>query len=292
MTQKLQLKPTFLYLLLNCARTYSFPLDCLNRIKCLPYHSRLHLVNNDNGSKKIHPSLFSTQKNDRTALVDSTHSPEILQSRRLLFLSSVLLSECFSPPPAKALFGFGAETKRELSFCLATVLRVKYWAMLTVDSIKQTISDDATKSYIEARLGAKALLTGRIGGGANSNVYRLASFQLRGCLKDAPSAITSNKKQRQLEDLSESIIDSLASCVEFDGLESVTDPSPRSSLMENQYTSAKANFVKRLLNERLIPDCENFLKLGGGEDEMLKRVTDFVELKYTAEVPMKVINIS
>ena len=45
-------------------------------------------------------------------------------------------------------------------------------------------SDSQKEPYLEARLGAKALVTGRVGGGANARVYTLAQFELRACLKD------------------------------------------------------------------------------------------------------------
>jgi hypothetical protein len=171
---------------------------------------------------------------------------------------SLLLVATVSPSGANAIpfIGGGAEDKRQLELCLVTVLRVKYWAMGVSKSIDDLLlrtgaaipSDLEKAPYLEARLGSKALLTGRVGGGANSKVYALAGLQLKGCLKDAEYWATVQAKLGDKKDrnaaiqryaaASEGIVESLAACVEFDGLETTLDPSPRSSLMLGQYITS------------------------------------------------------
>lgn len=137
---------------------------------------------------------------------------------------------------------FGNEQRRQLELCLVTLLRVRYWSEIVSKSIQEKIENapssgvtDATKApYLEARLGAKALLTGKAGGGANSQVYKLATFQLRGCIKDAEKSFYDyykmevvgansedrNELRRRRATVSSSsleITENLAALVEFDG---------------------------------------------------------------------------
>eukprot|EP00591_Stephanopyxis_turris_P014677 CAMPEP_0195533918 /NCGR_PEP_ID=MMETSP0794_2-20130614/41459_1 /TAXON_ID=515487 /ORGANISM="Stephanopyxis turris, Strain CCMP 815" /LENGTH=176 /DNA_ID=CAMNT_0040666603 /DNA_START=336 /DNA_END=866 /DNA_ORIENTATION=- len=150
-------------------------------------------------------------------------------------------------------------------------------------------NDDERKrlgAYVEARLGAKALLTNRVGGGGNARVYELSSFQLRDSLKDGIYYFTQTsqndkKSKMMMENRAEDIVESLAACVEFDGLETTTDPSPRSSLMTSMYTDQKATYVKRLLSERVLPACDDFVKGFGYEIEM--RCVDYVRSTYPSE---------
>ena len=53
--------------------------------------------------------------------------------------------------------------------------------------------------------------------------------------------------------------------MEFDGLETTLDPSPRSSLMLGKYTNQKAQFVTRMLKERVIPSCDALVRCFDGE---------------------------
>jgi len=169
-------------------------------------------------------------------------------------------------------------------------------------------------SYLEARLGAKALLTQKIGGGANVRVVTLGSFQLKQCLEDVkywcrqeyaqtnPSLLssvatttgaaspTTNAVKRicsnELSNTIDDLIESLASIVEFDGLETTIDPSPRSSLMLNMYNSDKGIYVYRTLMERVVPDCEHILKVFDDNGERRREVVEeFVRRNYGDEIP-------
>lgn len=167
-------------------------------------------------------------------------------------------------------------------------------------------------SYLEARLGAKALLTQKIGGGANVRVVTLGSFQLKQCLEDVkywcreyaqtnPSLLssaatttgaaspTTNAVKRicsnELSNTIDDLIESLASIVEFDGLETTIDPSPRSSLMLSMYNSDKGVYVYRTLMERVVPDCERILKVFDNGERRRVVVEEFVRRNYGDEIP-------
>lgn len=208
------------------------------------------------------------------------------------------------------------DERRQLELCIVTVLRTQYWAMTLSQSLQSSLQIQDTKAarqlYIEARLGSKALLTGKIGAGANSNVYRLAPFQLRACLKDALTYCRDSQKiysknknksndtfplyicqARETENKAQDIIESFASCLEFDGLDNLQDASPRSSLMVSQYTNEKANFVLRMLLERSIPACSSFLdliinsSLTSDPVELRRKCLDFMERNYASEFPSR-----
>lgn len=204
-------------------------------------------------------------------------------------------------------FPFGNDEHRQLELCLVTILRVRYWGENISQRIQQKIDNgpvttDLMKApYLEARLGGKAALTGKIGGGANLQVYNLASFQVRGCVKDAESYFNEYyKKQlnsaagddkgrlkvqkRLFDNASVDIIESLAALVEFDGLENLTDPSPRSSLALTQYTDKKALFIKRILLERTVPACNTVISSFGTDEKRF--VESYVAKTYPNEIPI------
>ena len=203
---------------------------------------------------------------------------------------------------------FGKSERRQLELCLISILRVRYWAENVAVDIERKMKDvpvsamtDSMKgSYLEARLGAKAALTGRIGGGANMRVINLGQIQLRECLHDTEAwynaeyttdmknASKEDKAEMKIKRLSvlnaiEGVTDSLASIVEFDGLETLQDPSPRSSLALSMYSNTKGEFVRRTLVERTIPSCELIVSSFGKEREnFCKR---YIEQKYSTEIP-------
>jgi hypothetical protein len=202
-------------------------------------------------------------------------------SRRILNLSPAFLATwCLLPSSANALFG--SKDRRQLEVCLVSVLRVIYWAQFTATSLQEAETLEQRKQrYIEARLGAKAVLTGKIGGGANGRVYALASVQLPGCLKDLQSYATS----RQVADLQQDFYESLAAVVEFDGLETLQDASPRSTLTLQQYNRDKSIYVQRLLLERVIPVGEQLVNAFG--PDVRQTCLSFIEKYYADEIPTK-----
>jgi len=244
--------------------------------------------------------------------------------RRSFLISSALTSSSLLYPfkqEAHAL-PFLQQERTQLELCLVQVLRTKYWAMNVAKSMNTKLLSPATNNnstnvielsdtqrkqpYLEARLGAKAILTKKIGGGANSNVVKLAGFQLKDCLDDGrywctelaktnqlPGQSTGQLKNgkrfcsNELQSITDEIIESLASIVEFDGLETTVDPSPRSSLMMNMYDSKKGTFVYRTLVERIIPSCDRYLQAFGSE--RLNVCQEFVRREYPDEMPIEVL---
>lgn len=181
---------------------------------------------------------------------------------------------------------FEANDRRQLELCVVTVLRVLYWAeteSLTFEQAAIAGNDDRRKElYLESRLSAKALVTGKVGGGSTNRVYKLASLKLRDCLDDL---VFYSRSSRALSGFSDDLIESLASLVEFDGLETTQDPSPRSTLMLNMYNREKEDFVRRMLKERIIPTATAIVGLI--DPDVRTRCDAYVIENYPNEVPKK-----
>jgi hypothetical protein len=196
--------------------------------------------------------------------------------KRLAF--ALLIDMSLSQPAHAAILG--GKERRQLDFCLVNLLRVTYWAESTIQDLKSTDDEERRKKvYLEARLGAKALVTGRLGGGATNRVYQLSTLQFRGCLED----IGYYGKSRQVSDLCQDLLEATAALVEFDGLETTTEPSPRASLTLSMYNPKKATYVERLLSERVIPLSK---KLFNSFDPVIRqRCETYVTSTYANEVP-------
>ncbi|KAL3823335.1 hypothetical protein ACHAXA_010470 [Cyclostephanos tholiformis] len=256
-----------------------------------------------------------------------TKTTTMTTTRRRSFLSmaagygTAVASKTVRGVGALPFFGDARNDRRQLELCLATVLRTEYWATNVARSLRTRLllpsrtapsspiddprsattiveSDNQRRQpYLEARLGAKALLTQKIGGGANARVIALGGYQLRGCLDDVAywCATEGRRTDRrrtcsnELAAASEELVESLASVVEFDGLETTIDPSPRSSLMLGMYTDEKATFVYRTLVERVVPSCERVLGVFGNERR--RTIEGYVIRDYPNEVPTEVLEI-
>ena len=280
------------------------------KVKKLNYCSANNCTANNYKSSKL--NLQATRK----VSVDQL-------SRRKLFISTLINASLLIPfRPAHAL-PFFQQDRRQLELCLVQVLRTKYWAMNVAKSLDTKLlspqptntnstavielSDTQRKQpYLEARLGAKAILTKKIGGGANSNVVKLAGLQLKECLEDARYWCTDLAKTNQLpgqntgqfkngkrfcnnelQSAEDELIEALASLVEFDGLETTIDPSPRSSLMIKMYDNQKGKFVYRTLTERIIPSCDRYLNAFG--TERLTLCQEYVRREYPEEIPVEIL---
>mmetsp|Transcript_13364 Transcript_13364/g.20632 ORF Transcript_13364/g.20632 Transcript_13364/m.20632 type:complete len:305 (-) Transcript_13364:48-962(-) len=263
----------------------------------------------------------STKLLVRMETSNSSSSSNNNSNRRTFLISSGITSSSFLLPfqqEASAL-PFFQQDRRQLELCLVQVLRTKYWAMNvaksmnakllspTTDNVVELLSDAQRRQpYLEARLGAKAILTKKIGGGANSNVVKLASFQLKECLDDGKYWCTELAKTNQLPgqstgelkngkrfcsnelaSISDEIIESLASIAEFDGLDGLDQASPRSSLLISMYDSKKGTFVYRTMVERIIPSCDQYLQLFG--NDRLNLCLEFVRSEYPEEMPIEVL---
>ncbi|CAJ1946322.1 unnamed protein product [Cylindrotheca closterium] len=182
---------------------------------------------------------------------------------------------------------FEKKDRRQLELCLVNVLRVQYWAMKVADILKNAPTDDQKKkAYLEVRLGAKAMVADKkikIGGGSLLSVITLRGLQIKDCLDDL-KYYAKNKKMDQYRD---DLIESLASLVEFDGLETTQDPSPRSTLTLGMYNESKNIYVQRMLTERIIPLTDQTVNYFG-KDQRIK-CEGYVEQFYPRELPAKKI---
>jgi hypothetical protein len=210
-------------------------------------------------------------------------------TRRNALLSAVGMATLWAglPPPSHAGL-FEEVPQRQLELCIVSLLRIQFWAEKAVKDLQKESPETRKQRYLEVRLASKALVTGKLGGGANYQVYTLNSLQLKGVLADL--AIYAQEKggkseRRKLEDLSTDLIEALASAVEFDGLETTLDPSPRSSLTMTMYNNDKAVFVKRLLSEKVIPIIKTLIRYFGSDVE--KRCLEYVQRTYPTELPME-----
>jgi hypothetical protein len=193
--------------------------------------------------------------------------------------------------------------RRQLEVCIVTILRVRYFSESLGQKLQQLLVDatDTTRQepfkqldkikalYLEARLGSKAILTGKIGGGATEKVLSLATFDLKNCLDDArywykylKMDLNSAMDRNILDRTSADIMESLAAIVEFDGLETTQDPSPRSSLALKMFSLDKAVFVQRMLLERIVPTCDSFVNVFGSKRLVCEQ---FIRLNYPDELP-------
>jgi hypothetical protein len=211
----------------------------------------------------------------------------------------VVLNVATGTPPALAVWPFESKERRQLEVCMVALLRLLYWAQsLTADL--STTSDNASsesvnrrkQAYLEARLEAKALITGKIGGGASYRAYTLSKLDLLECLDDLefwysqtiPTRwLPSTNNMNPTTSLKRDLIESLASIVEFDGLETTQDPSPRFSLMLTMYNDDKGKYVQRMLTERVIPITDELVNFFGPEARRISE--NYISKYYPNEFP-------
>jgi hypothetical protein len=233
--------------------------------------------------------------------------------RTALLVSSLAVAPRAVSGAPLAFLGTFSQDRRQLELCLVCVQRVVYWAesvslrldpepkvkewttltMNNDDSVASsaaashapleeevlTVPESALRAaYLDARLGAKAILTSQVGGGASYFVYTLAGLQIPGCLDDLESY------DPHIQQLKVDFRESLATLVEFDGMDSVLDQSPRSSLTMSQYDDAKRAFCARVLRERVVPLGRRLL--GRFSPEALDRARSYIASYYPSEVPI------
>jgi hypothetical protein len=220
----------------------------------------------------------------------SSHQKQAISSSnqcsRRNFLSSAAILSSFTTNISSSSafpFGDGAKDRRQKELCIVNVLRLQYWAISSADTLE--FSDDTEKRkkvYLEARLGAKAMVAKKhkVGGGATPRVFSLISLQIKECLDDLNFYGKNNKRIAQISD---DIVESLASIVEFDGLETTQDPSPRSSLTLGQYSDQKALYVRRMLSERITPLTQELVDYFGPDTRV--QCEGYVKEYYPSELP-------
>lgn len=231
----------------RCWRTAVLLLVLISEYTTTGFGVRLRALNPSQAVTKL--QLVHQHKADNDPNNTLTRSAS---RRRLLHgaTAAVVAAGTLTLAPVNANALFGSNDRRQLEVCIVQILRVVYWATSAADDIQQAATPEKRKQrYLEARLGAKSLLTAKIGGGASARVYILASLQLPACLVDLQSYATMNRK---VEDLRQDFYEALAAVVEFDGMETLKDASPRSALTLQMYTNDKAVYVQRLLRERVV----------------------------------------
>ena len=124
----------------------------------------------------------------------------------------------------------------------------------------------------------------KVGAGGNLRVFTLKGLQIKDCLKDLMYYATAMKKNsKQLDKLNDDLIYSLANLVEFDGLESTQDPSPRSSLTLGMYNADKETYVRRMLSERIIGIISDIVDTFGPTTR--QQCEQYVAEFYPTELP-------
>jgi hypothetical protein len=221
----------------------------------------------------------------------------------VLSLSAILACSVAAPIEVNALSLIPmTQERRQLELCLVSLQRVVYWAMAVARRL-EVLAEDSTltaaaatsngnssamphtpvsesalrSAYLDARFGAKAVLTSRVGVGASYFAYTLAGLQLTGCLNDLeffnPKIGATKVEFRE----------ALASLVEFDGMDSVLDTSPRSSLTLSQYDDKKRAFCLRVLRERVVPLGQQLLRQF--PRDALDRAEKYIVNIYPTEAP-------
>lgn len=185
-----------------------------------------------------------------------------------------------------------ATNRRQIELCFVAIQRVAFWAERQANALVDT-TNDRRALYLESRLGAKAILTSRVGPGSTGTVYTLSTLRLPECLADLEWHATmadGRSTLRTVAEAKERLTEALASIVEFDGLETLTDPSPRSTLTMAQYTDAKANYVVRAFRELVLPSSRQLLSSFGLEP--LERSLRYIEQYYSAEMPKQTLAVN
>ena len=245
-------------------------LICVPNYCCIGYQPQRH-------AKTTTKSGFRDQ-----AIHANRRRKFILSMPLKLFTTGSLISgiALSSPSEASAVTLFDKKERRQLELCIVAMLRLQYWAMTVATRLQNEETEEGRKkAYLEARLGAKVAVTGKIGGGATGSVYTLGSLQIKDCLED----LQYYGKSRKVNDLRDDLVESLASIVEFDGLETTQDPSPRSSLTLAMYDTKKSIYVSRMLSERVIPLTEELVASFGRE--VRNQCNEYVVQYYPNELP-------
>jgi hypothetical protein len=242
---------------------------------------------NNNNNNNINNSAPNHLKNRRKIIASLTQ-----------FTSLVLLDPRMHRKNANALslpFGDQQQNRRQKELCLVNLLRLQFWADTVSEKFKTLDMDDEEsrkRLYMEARLGSKVMVASskKISGGATANVFMLKSLYLRECLDDLTYYADKNSK-KQMDQYKDDLIESIASIVEFDGLETTLDDSPRSTLTLSMYNSQKSIYVQRMLGERIVPLTDDILRLFGPEarvqTDMYMREFYPSEIRSTKPVEIK-----
>lgn len=216
------------------------------------------------------------------------------------------------------------QRRRQLEVCIVAILRVVYWAQGLVQAMPTRPSSSPPPSsqvytqallteqeeqqrqqqdlYLQARWGCKAILTGKLGKGASGSVlYLLSTLQVSDCLRDLIDYAVDHCRDRAHRDCPWALVpdqcldfrEALAAVVEFDGLDALTDPSPRTALTVAQYTPDKARWVERCLAEQVVPRGQRLVRTVEREHPAaVQRSKQYIQDYYANEVPVLLLSSS
>jgi hypothetical protein len=234
---------------------------------------------------------------------NNNSNPNHLKNRRNIiasltqFTSLVLLDPRMHQKDVNALslpFGDQQQNRRQKELCLVNLLRLQFWADSVSEKLKALDTDDEEsrkKVYMEARLGSKVMVASskKISGGATVNVFMLKGLHLRECLDDLTYYADKSSK-KQMDQYKDDLIESIASIVEFDGLETTQDDSPRSTLTLGMYNSQKSIYVQRMLGERIVPLTDDILLLFGPDAKVQTELymREFYPSEIKSTIPLEI----
>jgi hypothetical protein len=121
---------------------------------------------------------------------------------------------------------------------------------------------------------------------ASLKVFNLKRMQLKECLKDLKYYASARRlNNKQMDRLNDDLLESLASLVEFDGLETKQDASPWSSLTLGMYNADKEVYVKRMLFERIVGLTNDIVNVFG--PSVREQCEQYASELYASELPPK-----
>lgn len=210
---------------------------------------------------------------------ENNYSQSAAVSRKTFIKSASIIAAVSAMPRQANGAPLFTKERRQLELCLVAIYRVVYWAESVASDLgNSNLPLDARKQrYLEARLAAKSMLTGKIGGGANYKVLTLSSLQIPGCLEDLSEAYNTNVSETCRE-----FYESIASLVEFDGMDTLTDPSPRSSLTLTQFDARKETFMRRVLAEKIVPLGKKIIN--SFPEEKISISQRYIQENYASEI--------
>jgi len=154
--------------------------------------------------------------------------------------------------------GLENSQKYSLELQLATLARTRSYYSVALRDLDD--ADYAKAAYIDLRLSSKALLTTKIPNGSSSPMlFKLASFRFRSMLATSNASTATQRR----------LIESISSIVEWDGLDSLSSDSPRTTLFERNYSIEKVRYVRQL-GESIVQLLDSAVVEVGGENALEK----------------------
>ena len=244
----------------------------------------LLLQSNDNHSELC---AYDAEFNDWFLTEDTV---SIIDRRTMLQRTCFISASAALPTLTARVSSASAAERRQLELCLVIIWRVLYWVQGLLYRWNEAAGnrEAVQQIYLEARLGSKSCLTGGKNVGvvtgippiAAKNLYTLSTLQFASVLDDLQAV---HNTKAPFATKCRDWYESLASLVEFDGLDSLTDPSPRPQLLINQITDKKLVYVKRMMQERIVPLARELIFTFPDDARTISQ--SYVERYYANEIP-------